>query len=166
MSKDPIGRAREKLSEANWRRINAAVELSLSEGFTLHVEAAPIVDKRSGRTVATGFSGTVGPVAGEGFGVFSYGRWPIDERFPTAEKAARWIARHLGPERAGALRAALDKAHADEIAELEEDRERERSRREEETRLVRAGERLGRAYGHKAGIVGPLFGPSGRGRGR
>lgn len=150
--------------QARLRRLQSAVEASLADGDILHIEAAPVVEKRTARVIAPGFSGTVGPVVGEGFGAFSYGRWPIDERFLRSGEAARWIARYVGADRAGALQAALNKAHADEIAEYEERREQERSRREGEARLVRTGERLRGAYGHKPGITGPIFGPSGIGR--
>jgi hypothetical protein len=45
-----------------------------------------------------------------------------------------------------------------------EHRERHPSRHHEDDRTVERGAALSRAFGHKAAIAGPIFGPSGEGR--
>lgn len=138
----------------------SAAEETIREGHVLHVRADRLSGKRRPRRdpmPAVDF--TVGQDVRGGFLLVDYSqiRSGEEDAYATAEEAIRQARRRLGWNRISALRLALQKVHGES--------ERADTRRiEEDARLVAAGARMRGAFGHRAGIVGPLFGPSGRGR--
>jgi hypothetical protein len=135
------------------KRIHAAALRAIMDGHVLHVRAP-----------AAGGLGrvdcTLGPDARGGFLVVDYARAPGGEerRFGDADEASSAALELLGERRVNALSLALAKVHGEP--------ERESGRWVEDTRTVERGARLRGAYGHRSGITGPLFGPSGRGLSR
>jgi hypothetical protein len=100
-----------------------AVLLNLRDGLVLHVNAPAL--RHRGREAAPPVSGTLGPVPGIlgtplRFGVYTYGRGGVAEEHSTPEDALRALSELLRRDREPmALRGALRKLHADEIAVAE-----------------------------------------------
>jgi len=142
----------------NTDRTLAAVEATIAEGRILHVRADRLPAKRYPRRDAMPAADfTVGPDARGGFLLVDYAKKPsgVEERYPTAPEATRAARKLLGWDRLGAARAAIraiygEPEHAPSLAL-------------EFARGVATGEQMVRAFGHKRGITGPIFGPSGYG---
>lgn len=144
--------------DANADRTIVAVEEIITEGRILHVRADRLPAKRHPRRDAMPAADfTVGPDARGGFLVVDYIKKPggVEERHTTAAEAARAARKLLGWNRLGAAR--------DAIRAIYGEPERAPSLALEFARGVAVGEQMVRAFGHKRGIVGPIFGPSGYG---
>jgi len=138
--------------------ILTAAERTIAEGTILHVRAEALPGRRHPkREPLPAADLTLGPDARGGFLVVDYVRVRSgeEERHDSTALAVRAVRRRLGWDRLPALSQALVAVHG---------REEQPSRVVEEARLVEAGERLRGAFGHRPGIVGPLFGPGGVGR--
>lgn len=126
-----------------------AVLLNLRDGLVLHINAPAL--RHRGREAAAPVSGTIGPVPGilgtpQRFGVYTYGRGGFAEEHPTPEDALRALSALLRHEREPtALRAALRKLHADEIATDAAERAASIDRLIGEASLRRAGAAARRA---------------------
>lgn len=135
-----------------------AIETTIAEGRVLHVRADRLPAKRHPRRDAMPAADfTVGPDARGGFLLVDYAKKPsgVEDRYATAAEAARSARKILGWDRLAAAKAALRAIYGEP--------ERATSMAAEDARLVAAGERMGRAYGHRRGITGPIFGSSGHG---
>lgn len=135
----------------------AATAETIVDGHVLHVRADRLPGRRSPhRNAMPSVDLTVGPDARGGFLVVDYSRVRCGEedRHQDIQAAVTAVRRLLGWDRLRALRSELVRIHG----------EPEKSTRWlEDLRAVERGARLRGAYGHKPGITGPLFGPSGHG---
>ena len=135
-----------------------AVEATIAAGRVLHIRADRLPAKRSPRRDAMPAADfTLGPDARGGFLLVDYAKKPsgVEDRYPTALDATRAARKLLGWDRLSAARTALRVVHGEP--------EQAPSLAVEDARLVNAGERMRKAFGHKPDISGPIFGPSGRG---
>lgn len=138
--------------------IEAAAVTTIAEGSILHVRAERLPGRRVPKRAALpAVDCSVGPAAHGGYQVVDYSQIKSgrEEHFDSAEAAVHEVRRMLGWDRLRALSHALVKVHGPV--------EKQPSLFEENARTVARGERLRGAYGHKPGITGPLFGPSGTG---
>lgn len=136
-----------------------AAETTIAEGRVLHVRAERLPAKRGKdrRDAQPAVDLTVGPDASGGFLVVDYSRVSsgLEERFETAVLAIRAVRKALTWDRIASLRAALVAVHGEP--------EQGSSLAVEDARIIAQGARMHAAFGHRPGIVGPLFGPSGHG---
>ena len=136
----------------------SAVETIIA-GHILHVRSERLPGRRRPRRDPMPLVDlTVGPDALGAFLLVDYAtiRSGEEQRHAVAEQAIRQVRLLLGWERLRALRHALLVVHGPP--------EQPASRFIEDARMVARGAALSRAFGHKAGITGPIFGPSGTGR--